>query len=908
MPQVISPSAIRAYKLSKYPAGQANRILLEAGKARRVTSQFMSKNGAKEAATRIRALKKTADDGIKVAKEGKKIADQGQKLWKLFTKADAFNRQATAVTNWGGILTALAVAGILTLIIKIQEFVQEANERGFDLLGNDLSKALSQAILATQAVKTLNKNFQEYKTRNDATNKELDKRTAQILKDNLTIKKDNNDIKYEVKKGREIVEQKIKSSENAINTRINKISETYQKVRADVDNLIKNTQAGVNKQIQETIAKIREAQINSDAKVKQANDGITAQSKVIASLQDAIKAIKPPTASDTNKIIADVTDKVKQFFNPQLSQLSEIPTIKTSVNRADVNATEAKNVSNAVKLDLSNLKITIDSRFDALVTQDRTLAGNISNLGSAIKQQNKNIADIDKKSVVADFSGLQKQLDAKFNQFVADNNKALNVRDLQQSKLSQDFDKKLADFINQSNLTNDQRFQQFQAQNKQDLNVRDGLTQSKLSQDFDKKIGEAINNFGKSSDQRYQDFIAGNKEALKIRDNVDQDLSRKISALESDNRRITADIGSLNTKVKEQEKVNIDAAKDIKQMLPLLTGLPARIDSIPNKVAQQVPNIPSIENAVQTGMCKSTAPGGCTKAALDDAVGNINQNSNANKGNILDALNAGGQAIDLSLLTTINNKLGDAIPGGLSGKLVDGFKWLQLDRALNVLTFAATVHNAMMLSNDIGQTFLGIISNALQLIGIKDDKGNAYDIGSVINSTVENLVKGIIGAENYTELSAAWQKANRVYQATTNILNQFQGLAQSILQANELIGAYTGRIGNALKKGGVVLENAYEWMNPQPKFNRITQGLEALQQTASTIQQVTQVPLDIVSQATELTNAATEFTKAIKEDGKPENKANTAVEPDTIKAQADASKTASVSPDIDISDFFNGNN
>lgn len=55
-------------------------------------------------------------------------------------------------------------------------------------------------------------------------------------------------------------------------------------------------------------------------------------------------------------------------------------------------------------------------------------------------------------------------------------------------------------------------------------------------------------------------------------------------------------------------------------------------------------------------------------------------------------------------------------------------------------------------------------------------------------------------------------------------------------------------------------------MNPQPKFNRVTQTLEKFQVGASTIQQVTQAPLDIIQATTELQNANTELVKAFKED------------------------------------------
>jgi outer membrane protein TolC len=82
-------------------------------------------------------------------------------------------------------------------------------------------------------------------------------------------------------------------------------------------------------------------------------------------------------------------------------------------------------------------------------------------------------------------------------------------------------------------------------------------------------------------------------------------------------------------------------------------------------------------------------------------------------------------------------------------------------------------------------------------------------------------------------------------------------------------------------------------MNPQPKFNRITQTLENLQQGASTIQMVTQAPLDIINATTELTTATTELTNAIKQDENLVNKGKEAPEPDKLKADESTAKVAS---------------
>jgi hypothetical protein len=102
------------------------------------------------------------------------------------------------------------------------------------------------------------------------------------------------------------------------------------------------------------------------------------------------------------------------------------------------------------------------------------------------------------------------------------------------------------------------------------------------------------------------------------------------------------------------------------------------------------------------------------------------------------------------------------------------------------------------------------------------------------------------------------------------------------------------------------LENAYGWMNPQPKFNRVAQTLENLQQAASTVQMVTQVPLDVVNATTELTTASTDFVKAVKEDNKPENKGREVPEPDDLKAKETQAKTDSQPFNFDFSDLFDG--
>jgi hypothetical protein len=368
-----------------------------------------------------------------------------------------------------------------------------------------------------------------------------------------------------------------------------------------------------------------------------------------------------------------------------------------------------------------------------------------------------------------------------------------------------------------------------------------------------------------------------------------------------------ADIDSLKERIRKQEKMNEDGNRKLEDLLKLTIGIPLLIQKSSDLTSTQTVERlrPEIPNLTAQGVCRTMQPGGCSRRALDDLGNSVNNNTNNRANNLLNAFNTGANAAQMALLTRIDVKLGAQIVGGISGKLVKGFEWLQLDRALNMLIFAATVQNHLMLSRDIGTTLLGAFSNVLTLIGIKDDSGQPLNIGNIINLTIENLVKGLVGAENYATLSENFAKANRIYQASTNVLNSFQNISSTILSGMELIGSYTGKIGNALKKGGAILDNAYGWMNPQPKFNRISQTLENLQQGASTIQQVTQAPLDVINAVTELQTANTELVKAIKEDNKPENKAPEIPEPDKLKADELAAKISSTISNILPDDLFN---
>ncbi|MHC5731956.1 MAG: hypothetical protein ACYTXY_49390, partial [Nostoc sp.] len=95
-----------------------------------------------------------------------------------------------------------------------------------------------------------------------------------------------------------------------------------------------------------------------------------------------------------------------------------------------------------------------------------------------------------------------------------------------------------------------------------------------------------------------------------------------------------------------------------------------------------------------------------------------------------------------------------------------------VEKALALLTFAATVHNGLMLSNNLGQTLGTIIDQCVSLILPKGINGQPISISHVLGNATTDLIKNAIGAKNYAKISEEWAIANRIYQAGSNVFNQ----------------------------------------------------------------------------------------------------------------------------------------
>lgn len=225
-------------------------------------------------------------------------------------------------------------------------------------------------------------------------------------------------------------------------------------------------------------------------------------------------------------------------------------------------------------------------------------------------------------------------------------------------------------------------------------------------------------------------------------------------------------------------------------------------------------------------------------------------------------------------------------------------KRLKLPEIINALTLIVALHNAAMLSRNLLETLGDLISTGLAVIGLKDEENNPIDINGVLGKAANDFISSILGEQVWKNLQAKFQAANRSYQSASNILWNVRSMFASTRELIEWTGENTGKIGNALKKSGVVFENSYNWMPENLRAGRgILDRIDRLDDTASSLSSVVGEVANIQQEADQMKKNKEEFDKAMKELG-PKPQTDNA----PVKTAVTAGKAASAGVDVQATD------
>lgn len=224
------------------------------------------------------------------------------------------------------------------------------------------------------------------------------------------------------------------------------------------------------------------------------------------------------------------------------------------------------------------------------------------------------------------------------------------------------------------------------------------------------------------------------------------------------------------------------------------------------------------------------------------------------------ALQAGNASI-LAFLQTMNQFLRKA------------WETTRMQKVLDVLTFIGVMHNVSMLSRDIGETFFYLIAQGLDIVGIENEEGGPLDVGQIVGSSVNNFLIGVFGEAFVEGARDAYRKANRIVQSASMVIWTVRSLQDTGLDLMEWIGENTGKIGNALKRFGVVGERSYPWMaesaqaraRNRARFDKVTNALENAEDRLSSYSIATSNVLEIQQETQELGENWGQFKESLNE-------------------------------------------
>lgn len=233
----------------------------------------------------------------------------------------------------------------------------------------------------------------------------------------------------------------------------------------------------------------------------------------------------------------------------------------------------------------------------------------------------------------------------------------------------------------------------------------------------------------------------------------------------------------------------------------------------------------------------------------------------------------------------------------------------RIQRILQTVDTIATLHNAAMLSRNLASTLGDASSTVLTAIGRLTgfvDAEQMIDVNEILRESTDEFLKRALGEEVWNGTKQNWIKFNRIVSSAANIVYSVRSMADSARSIAEWTAENTGRIGNALKKYGVVGERAYPWMAEkvtaqtvwQQKFQRVRDGLESLDDAASSINSVAGEVININDEFNQWGQKQDDFVNSVRN----ANPAD-AVENQPIFATSTASKLASLGKDLTDTDL-----
>lgn len=227
---------------------------------------------------------------------------------------------------------------------------------------------------------------------------------------------------------------------------------------------------------------------------------------------------------------------------------------------------------------------------------------------------------------------------------------------------------------------------------------------------------------------------------------------------------------------------------------------------------------------------------------------------------------------------------------------------VDLSWILSVMTFAATVHNAALLSTDIVRSLIGTFDNMFNLLNIKGADGQSLQMSKLLSQSINDALVNMLGVKQVAEIKAKWVQYSTVYRASAAVLGTLSRIQQNTLSVIEVTGSYVGRIGNALRRYGAVGDDAYNWMSEQiaarsVRYESLNNSLQNVSQASSDLNTVSASGVDTKDAIRTLDSDLDFLNKSLKEANPTKGEENTKVKQEEENRDKVASTSAPIKPE-----------
>lgn len=278
---------------------------------------------------------------------------------------------------------------------------------------------------------------------------------------------------------------------------------------------------------------------------------------------------------------------------------------------------------------------------------------------------------------------------------------------------------------------------------------------------------------------------------------------------------------------------------------------------------------PAIASATNDALCQqANNPSSCLNTRITNPIQN-------NLGNIVNGLGAGASAANTALntnilrrVTDIQNKVNNSQFGLQATRqfLQNAWNSTIVDKTLNAMNTALALHNAAMLSRNLGQSVGEVASSFLNAIGVRDSENNEIDVNTIVTNQVRRVANAVFGTQTTQTIINSFNAANRILVAGQGVIGSVRGVKDALQNGQEIIANRVGYIGNSFLEQGILEEDSFRWMQPnlnlRNPFSRVTGAITNLQEVVDETNELVQTGIEVQEGFGEIVAGIDEFSEA----------------------------------------------